>query len=98
MSWKRCCDITQDITVQVSNPNCVRFSGLLHLQRPQPPLSNGVVRVEEDSENEDEDDHGRRRDRDTIPGTHSSAEEHIFEYLPPQLHKGIERLDTVLVE
>lgn len=54
--------------------------------------------VDEDSENDDEDDGRHRREREIMPGTHSCVEEHMFDHLPPQLHKGTERLDTLLVE
>lgn len=68
---------------------CVCFSGLLQFQRPQHPLSNGSVRVEEEAENELEDDQRHRREREMMPGMHSDREEHILERLPPQLHRGI---------
>lgn len=68
--------------------NWVCSSGLLQFQCPQHPLSNGGMRIEEDSENENDQRH--RREREMMPGTQSSGDEHIFEYLPPQLHRGIE--------
>lgn len=86
-----------EITVHVSNMNCVCFSGLSQFQHPPRPLSNGGMRVAEDSENENEVDQRQSRERDMMPGT-SSVEEHTLEYLPPQLHRGIERLHTVLME
>ncbi|KAM9497153.1 patatin-like phospholipase domain-containing protein 2 [Clarias gariepinus] len=67
--------------------NFLKKNGLLQFQRPQHPLSNGAVRVEEDSENEQ--DQRQRIDREMIPGTHSNIEEHIFEHLPPQLHRAL---------
>lgn len=85
-----------EIHVWVPKMNCVCFLGLLQFQRPQHPLSNGAVRVEEDSENEQ--DQRQRIDREMIPGTHSNIEEHIFEHLPPQLHRGMEGQHTVLIE
>ncbi|XP_026774536.3 patatin-like phospholipase domain-containing protein 2 [Pangasianodon hypophthalmus] len=67
----------------------LKKNGLLQFQQPQQPLSNGGVRVEEDSENENEEDQRHRREREMMPGTHSSVEEHILEHLPPQLHRAL---------
>lgn len=75
----------------LKNMICVCFSGLVQFQRPQHPLSNGAVRVEEESENDDEDNQRHRRETERIPGTHSNAEEHMFEHLPPQLHRGMKK-------
>ncbi|GAA6087127.1 patatin-like phospholipase domain-containing protein 2 [Tachysurus ichikawai] len=65
----------------------LKKNGLLQFQCPQHPLSNGGMRIEEDSENENDQRH--RREREMMPGTQSSGDEHIFEYLPPQLHRAL---------
>lgn len=81
---------TEEITVHNYNMNWDCSSGLLQFQRPQHPLSNGSMRVEEDSEYENKDDQRHRREGEMMAGTHSSVEEQIFEHLPPQLHRGIQ--------
>ncbi|KAK3526281.1 hypothetical protein QTP70_022686 [Hemibagrus guttatus] len=67
----------------------LKTNGLLQFQRPQHPLSNGSMRIEEDSEYENNDDQRHRREGEMMPGTHSSAGEQIFEHLPPQLHRAL---------
>lgn len=66
----------------------LKRNGLSQFQHPPRPLSNGGMRVAENSENENEVDQRQSRERDMMPGT-SSVEEHTLEYLPPQLHRAL---------
>ena len=64
------------------------FLGLLQFRRPQRPLGNGAVEGDEDSDNED-DEERHTREEEMHPDAHSGTEEHVFEHLPPRLHRGI---------
>lgn len=44
--------------------------------------------AEEDSDSEDEDESEDRDDRETESHNLASIEEHIYEHLPPRVHKG----------
>lgn len=48
--------------------------------------------AEEDSDIEDEDESENRDDRETESHNLASIEEHIYEHLPPRVHKGTDRL------
>lgn len=48
--------------------------------------------AEEDSDSEDEDESEDRDDRETQSHNLASIEEHIYEHLPPRVHKGTDRL------
>lgn len=45
--------------------------------------------AEEESDSEDNEESENRDDREAQD--HSSIEEHIFEHLPPRVHKGTDR-------
>ncbi|XP_060770452.1 patatin-like phospholipase domain-containing protein 2 isoform X1 [Neoarius graeffei] len=62
----------------------LKKNGLLQFRRPQHPLSNSNMRVEEDPENENDQRH--RGEREMMPGPHSSVEEHGFDF-PPELQR-----------
>lgn len=62
----------------------LKRNGLLQSVRPHHPLSNGALRANEDAENKDNDER---------PGEMTSAatsmDDHVFEHLPPQLHRAL---------
>lgn len=67
--------------------------GLLQYRSPHRMLAIAGVGPEEDFDHEDDDEgHDeeslRRDDRGREASIHASIEEHIFEHLPPQVHKG----------
>ncbi|XP_036432381.1 patatin-like phospholipase domain-containing protein 2 [Colossoma macropomum] len=66
----------------------LKKNGLLQFRRPHRPLGNGAVEGEEDSDNED-DEEGHTREEEMHPDAHSGTEEHIFEHLPPRLHRAL---------
>lgn len=60
---------------------------MLQYRRPQHPLGNGAVEGEDDSDDE-ENQKEQEGEGEMDPDTHSGIGEHIFEHLPPKLHKG----------
>lgn len=66
----------------------LKINGLLQYRRPHHPLGNGAVMGEEDSDNED-DEERHTREGEMHPDADSSIEEHIFEHLPPRLHRAL---------
>ncbi|XP_046714859.1 patatin-like phospholipase domain-containing protein 2 isoform X2 [Silurus meridionalis] len=67
----------------------LKKNGLLQSQGPHHPLSNGSMRVDEDSENESKDDRMHSSGSEMMSGDHSSLEEHVLEHLPPQMHRAL---------
>ncbi|KAG9280776.1 patatin-like phospholipase domain-containing protein 2 [Astyanax mexicanus] len=66
----------------------LKINGLLQYRRPHRPLGNGAVMGEEDSDNEDEEER-HTREGELHHDAHSNIEEHIFEHLPPRLHRAL---------
>ncbi|XP_043083793.1 patatin-like phospholipase domain-containing protein 2 isoform X2 [Puntigrus tetrazona] len=62
----------------------LRKNGLLQYRGPHRMLA---VEAEEESDSEDDEESEGRNDRETRD--HSSIEEHIFEHLPPRVHKAL---------
>lgn len=57
--------------------------------------------AEDDSDNEDDEGHNeesqRRCERGREANDHSSIDEHIFEHLPPRVHKGADNRIMIIV-
>ncbi|XP_072528429.1 patatin-like phospholipase domain-containing protein 2 [Salminus brasiliensis] len=66
----------------------LKKNGLLQYRQPHRPLGDGAVEGEEDSDNED-DEESHTREGEIHPDAHSGLEEHIFEHLPPRLHRAL---------
>ncbi|KTF85909.1 hypothetical protein cypCar_00044584 [Cyprinus carpio] len=62
-------------------------SGLLQYRGPHRMLAVAGGEAEEESDGEEDEESENREDRETQD--HSSIEEHIFEHLPPRVHKAL---------
>lgn len=71
----------------------LKTNGLLQYRDPHRMLAIASGGAEDDSDSEDDEGHGeesqRRCERGREANDHSSIEEHIFEHLPPQVHKAL---------
>ncbi|XP_026883080.2 patatin-like phospholipase domain-containing protein 2 [Electrophorus electricus] len=64
----------------------LKKNGLLQFRCPHRPLHNSDEEAKQNIENED----GEERQREElVPDAPSSVEDHIFEHLPPQLHRAL---------
>nr|UJU86733.1 adipose triglyceride lipase [Mylopharyngodon piceus] len=67
----------------------LKKNGLLQYRGPHRMLAIAGEGAEEDSDSEDEDESENRDDRETESHNLASIEEHIYEHLPPRVHKAL---------
>ncbi|XP_077066223.1 patatin-like phospholipase domain-containing protein 2 [Siphateles boraxobius] len=67
----------------------LKKNGLLQYRGPHHMLAVAGAGAEEDSDSEDDEESESRDDRETEAQDLSSIEEHIYEHLPPRLHKAL---------
>ncbi|XP_066525191.1 patatin-like phospholipase domain-containing protein 2 [Hoplias malabaricus] len=66
----------------------LKKNGLLQFRQPHRPLGNAAVEGQEGSDNED-DEESNTGEGEVYPDAHADIEEHIFEHLPPRLHRAL---------